>query len=163
MFDEKLTPLEAVAFAVRSEMESTSLYGKLIQKVRNPEVKRMLAELAEDEEQHRSGLMNLYRRMLGNEEPSIPMDDGRKKEWEIDPDADPLEIMTKARDKEMDSERFYQEAAKRVQDFKTRMFFIELAETERRHAIILDAQVRKLQADPHWFDRVDDKAVHMGP
>ena len=163
MFKETLTPLEAVAFAVRSEMESTHLYGKLIQKVRNPEVKRMLAELAEDEEGHRSGLMHLYRRMLGDEEPSIPMHDGRKKEWDIDPDADPLEIMTKARDKELDSERFYQEAAKRVQDFKTRMFFIELAETERRHAVILDAQVRQLQADPHWFDRVDDKAVHMGP
>ena len=163
MFDQKLTPLEALAFAVRSEMESTNLYGNLIQKVRNPKVKRMLAELAEDEEQHRSGLMHLYRRMLGDEEPSIPLHDGRKKEWDIEPDADdPLEIMTKARDKELDSERFYQEAAKRVQDFKTRMFFIELAETERRHAVILDAQVRKLQADPHWFDR-DDKAVHMGP
>jgi erythrin-vacuolar iron transport family protein len=163
MFNDKLTPLEAVAFAVRSEMESTNLYAKLIEKVRNPEVKRMLTELAEDEEEHRIGLMNLYRRMLGDEEPSIPLEDGRKKSWEIDPDAEPLLVMSKARDKELDSEQFYQDAAKRVQDFKTRMFFIELAETERRHAIVLGAQVEKLKADPHWFDRVDDKAVHMGP
>jgi rubrerythrin len=106
--------------------------------------------------------MRLYKRMLGDEEPSIPMEDGRKKEWDIDPDAEPLVVMTKARDKEMDSERFYQEAAKRVQDFKTRMFFIELAETERRHAIVLDAQVQKLQADPHWFER-EDGAIHVGP
>lgn len=162
MLNDKLTPLEAVAFAVRSEMESTNLYAKLIEKVRNPEVKRMLSELADDEEQHRMGLMNLYRRMLGGEEPSIPMEDGRKKEWDIDPDADPLVVMTKARDKELDSERFYQDAAKAVQDFKTRMFFIELAETERRHAVVLDAQVQKLQADPHWFEREDD-AVHLGP
>jgi rubrerythrin len=162
MLNEKLTPLEAVAFAVRSEMESTNLYAKLIEKVRNPEVKRILTELADDEEKHRVGLMNLYRRMLGGEEPSIPMEDGRKKEWDIDPDAEPLVVMTKARDKELDSELFYQEAAKRVQDFKTRMFFIELAETERRHAILLDAQVRKLQADPHWFER-EDQSVHLGP
>ncbi len=162
MLNEKLTPLEAVAFAVRSEMESTDLYAKLIEKVRNPEVKRILRDLAEDEEQHRMGLMRLYRRMLGDEEPSIPLEDGREKSWEIDPDAEPLVVMTKARDKELDSERFYQDAAKRVQDFKTRMFFIELAETERRHAVLLDAQVQKLQADPHWFDR-EDKAVHMGP
>jgi erythrin-vacuolar iron transport family protein len=162
MLNDKLTQLEAVAFAVRSEMESTNLYSKLIEKVRNPEVKRMLRDLAQDEEEHRLGLMRLYKRMLGDEEPSVPMEDGRKKEWDIDPDAEPLVIMTKARDKEMDSERFYQEAAKRVQDFKTRMFFIELAETERRHAIVLDAQVEKLRADPHWFDR-EDTAVHMGP
>jgi erythrin-vacuolar iron transport family protein len=162
MLNEKLTPLEAVSFAVRSEIESTNLYTKLIEKVRNPEVKRILADLAEDEEQHRLGLMNLYRRMLGREEPLIPQDDGRKKTWEIDPDASPLVVMTKARDKELDSERFYQDAAKRVQDFKTRMFFVELAETERRHALILEEQVQKLQADPHWFDR-EDKAIHMGP
>ena len=163
MLNDRLTPLEAVAFAVRSEMESTNLYAKLIKKVRNPEVPRMLRELAEDEEKHRLGLMNLYRGMLGDEEPSIPMEDGRTKEWEIDPDAEPLVVMTKARDKELDSERFYQDAATRVQDFKTRMFFIELADTERRHAIVLGAQVEKLRADPHWFDRADDKAVHMGP
>jgi len=162
MFNQTLTPLEAVAFAVRSEMESTDLYGKLIEKVRNPEVKRMLTDLAQDEEKHRVGLMSLYRRMLGDEEPSIPRDDGRKKEWDIDPDAEPLTVMKKARDKELDSELFYQEAAKRVQDFKTRMFFIELAETERRHAIVLDAQVEKLQADPHWFER-EDGAIHVGP
>ena len=162
MLNDKLTPLEAVAFAVRSEMESTHLYENLIRKVRNPEVKRMLQELADDEEKHRIGLMSLYRRMLGGEEPSIPAQDGREKSWDIDPDTEPLIVMTKARDKELDSERFYQDAAKRVQDFKTRMFFVELAETERRHAIVLDAQVQKLQADPHWFDR-EDKAVHMGP
>jgi rubrerythrin len=155
--------LEAVALAVRSEMESTDLYEKLTKRVKNPEVVAMLRELAADEEQHRVALMKLYEDMLEGQEPSIPASDGRKKEWDIDPDADFLTIMSKARDKEFDSERFYKKAAESVRDFKTRMFFLELAETERRHASALEKQVVKLQDDPHWFDRAEADQYHEGP
>ena len=64
MVDPRLTTLEAVALAVRSEIESTDLYEKLAQRVKNPEVKEILEDLAADEEKHRQGLMNLYQRML---------------------------------------------------------------------------------------------------
>lgn len=161
MVDRQLTMLEAVAMAVRSEIESTDLYEKLIPRVKNPSVQEMLQDLAADEEKHRASLMAMYEEMLEGQKPSIPTSDGRKKQWDIDPDADFLTIMTKARDKEYDSEAFYQNAAERVQDYKTRMFFIDLAETERRHAVVLQEQVEKLQADPHWFDRED--AFHEGP
>jgi rubrerythrin len=160
---EDLTPLEAVALAVRSEIESTDLYEKLTERVGNPQVKKLLTDLAQDEEKHRVGLMKLYQEMLGGEEPSVPTADGRKKQWDIDPEADFLTIMTKARDKELDSERFYKDAADKVRDYKTRMFFVELAQVERQHAVLLDKQVRKLQQDPHWFDRPEEESVHEGP
>jgi len=166
MVHRNLTPLEAVALAVRSEMESTDIYTKLIDRIRNPEVKQLFVDLAAEEDRHREGLMALYRKMLGGEEPSIPESDGREKEWDIDPEADFLTVMTKARDKEVDSEAFYQDAAEKVQDHKTRLFFIELAETERKHAVTLQKQVDKLKEDPHWFDREDAegyKPVHEGP
>lgn len=166
MVHRNLTPLEAVALAVRSEIESTDIYTKLIDRIRNPEVKQLFVDLAAEEDRHREHLMALYRKMLGGEEPSIPESDGRKKEWDIDPQADFLTVMTKARDKEYDSEAFYQDAAEKVTDHKTRLFFIELAETERKHAVVLQKQVEKLQEDPHWFDREDlegYKPVHEGP
>lgn len=163
MVHQDLTPLEAVALAVRSEMESTDLYAKLTKRVKNPEVVAMLKDLAADEEHHRMALMKLYEEMLEGQEPSIPSSDGRQKEWDIDPDADFLVIMTKARDKEYDSETFYKRAAETVRDYKTRMFFLELAETERRHASTLQKQVAKLQDDPHWFDRTESDQVHEGP
>jgi len=163
MVHRNLTPLEAVALAVRSEIESTDLYGKLTKRVRNPAVRDMLEEMAAEEEHHRASLMEIYRKMLGEESPSIPESDGRKKEWDIDPEADFLTIMTKARDKELDSEDFYTVAARKVADHKTRMFFIELAETERRHAVRLQKEVDRLKEDPHWFDRVEGQSVHEGP
>ncbi len=95
MVHEDLTPLEAVALAVRSEIESTNLYGKLTERVRNPEVKQLLLELAADEEHHRDALMKMYQNMLGSETPSVPESDGRKKEWDIDPEAEYLTIMIK--------------------------------------------------------------------
>ncbi len=174
MVHEDLTPLEAVALAVRSEIESTNLYAKVIERVRNPEVIRMLEEMAAEEEHHRDALLDLYREMLGGQDPSVPVSDGRMKEklteagetWDIDPNADFLTIMTKARDKELDSEEFYKNAAERVREHKTRTFFIELAETERKHAIRLQKEVERLEQDPHWFEREElegFKPVHEGP
>lgn len=166
MVDRNLTNLEAVALAVRSEMESNDLYEKLIDRVRNPAVVKILKELADDEEQHRQGLMNLYESMLGDQEPSIPATDGRDKDIHLDPEAEFIDVMKAARDKEYDSEAFYKNAAERVMDYKTRMFFLDLAETERRHAEVLQEQVKRLKEDPHWFDREDAqpfKSIHEGP
>lgn len=162
MVHRELTTLEAVALAVRSEMESTDLYGKLTERVVNPEVVAMLKELQSEEDQHKEALMRLYRSMLEGEEPSIPESDGRDKQWDIAPDADFLTIMTKARDKEYDSEAFYKNAAKKVQDHKTRAFFMDLAETERKHAARLQVQVEKLKEDPQWFERTETQ-YHEGP
>jgi rubrerythrin len=161
-----LTPLEAVALAVRSEIDSVNLYAKLTERVVNPEVKRLLTELAADEETHREGLLAVYREMLQGEEPVIPASDGRKKEWDLDPNADYHTVMARARDKEIDSESFYRAAAEKVREHKTRVFFLELAESERRHAVILQKQVERLEADPHWFDRAEAdeyKGTHEGP
>ena len=59
MVHRDLTTLEAVALAVRSEIESTNLYEKLVDRVKNPEVKKMLKDLAADEEMHRESLVPL--------------------------------------------------------------------------------------------------------
>jgi rubrerythrin len=163
LVDRNLTALEAVALAVRSEIESTDLYEKLTERVKNPQVVAMLRDLAADEEKHRVALMKLYEEMLEGEDPALPASDGRKKIWDLDPEADFLTVMTKARDKELDSETFYKKAAEGVVDYKTRMFFLDLAETERRHAVTLDEQVQKLKDDPHWFDREESRPFHEGP
>jgi rubrerythrin len=162
----KLTILEAVALAVRSEIESTNLYEKLAERVKNPKVKKVMQELAADEEKHRESFMALYEKMLNGEEPSIPQQDERGKKLDLPPEPDYLVIMTAARDKERSSEAFYKEAAKKVVDDRTRMFFLEVAESERLHAARLQRLVDKLKEDPHWFDR--DKAdpfkgMHVGP
>jgi rubrerythrin len=166
MLHEALTPLEAVALAVRSEVESINLYAKLTEIVRNPQVKELLTELAAEEEKHRTGLLAVYREMLQGEEPVLPVSDGRRKSWNLAPGVDFLDVMARARDKEIASEAFYRDAAARVRDEKTRVFLLELAESERKHAVALQRQVEKLERDPYWFDRVaaeDHRGVHEGP
>ena len=166
MVHRELTTLEAVALAIRSEINSTCLYADLARKVKNSAVRTILTDLEADEERHREGLMLLYRKMLGDEEPSIPADDGRGKKIELGPDADYLAIMNAARDKEHDSESFYKNAAEKVSDYKTRMFFLDIAESERQHAATLQRLVKGLEEDPHCFDREDAdpfKPFHVGP
>ena len=126
----------------------------------------MLEELARDEERHRVRLMKQYETILEGQEPSIPERDGRAKSIDLGDRPDYLRLVTAARDKELDSEAFYTEASEKVLDYKTRMFFLDLAESERKHAAVLQRQVEKLQEDPHWFDREDDdpfKPIREGP
>ena len=153
MVDRNLTMLEAVALAVRSEIDSTDLYGQLAERVKNDGVRVILEELARDEEAHRIGLMRLYEKLLEGQEPSIPGRGGRTESMELGDTPDFLAVMTAARDKELDSEAFYKEASEKVLDYKTRMFFLDLAESERKHAATLQKQVEKLQDDPQWCDR----------
>ena len=166
MVHRELTTLEAVALAVRSEIESTQLYTELARKVKNRAVQKVLKDLGADEERHRRVLMELYEEMLGGEEPSIPADDGREKKIKLDPDADYRSVIVAARDKELSSEEFYKRAAGNVTDYKTRMFFLDVAESERYHAATLQKLVASLEEDPHCFDREDAdpfKPFHVGP
>jgi rubrerythrin len=166
MVHRELTTLEAVALAVRSEIESTHLYADLAKRVKNPAVCDVLKQLAADEEHHRQSLMELYESMLGGEEPSIPETDGREKNIELSADAEYRTVIVAARDKERDSEEFYRNAADRVRDHKTRMFFLDVAESERAHAATLQQLADRLQEDPHCFDREDAdpfKPMHVGP
>ena len=166
MVHRELTTLEAVAIAVRSEIDSTNLYVDLARRVKNPSVRQVLNGLAADEERHRQELMKLYEEMLCGQEPSIPEEDGRDKKIDLGPDAEYQAIILAARDKENDSEAFYQKASERVTDYKTRMFFLEVAESERHHAGTLQALADRLEEDPHFFDREDAdpfKPFHVGP
>lgn len=162
MVDRALTSLEALALAVRSEIESTHLYDALASRAENPEARRLLRELAADEESHRAALMKRYRRLLGDQEPSIPLDDGRDKRVSLGADADYEAVIRGAHAKEVVSELFYKKAALEVNEFKTRAFFLDLAETERQHAVALGRMLKQLMKDPHWLDR-KEQAVHEGP
>ena len=166
MVDPRLTTLEAVALAVRSEIESTDLYENLAQRVKNPEVKTVLTDLAADEERHRIGLMSLYTRMLGDQEPALPSGDGRQKTLDLPENPDYADVITAARDKEVDSENFYKNAAENVTEYRTRMFFLDVAESERKHAATLQKLLDRLKEDPHWFEREEAdpyKGQHVGP
>jgi rubrerythrin len=164
--DPKLTILEAVALAVRSEIESTELYAELADRVRNPEVKKLMRALAADEEKHRESLMALHEKLLAGKEPSIPRQDGRATTMELPSEPDYLAVVTAARDKEKISEAFYKAAADQVDDEKARMFFLEVAEAERVHAARLQRLVDKLEEDPRWPEREQagsGKGMHTGP
>lgn len=166
MVHRELTTLEAVALAVRSEINSTNLYVDLAKKVKNPSVRQVLNELAADEERHRQTLMKMYGEMLGGQEPSIPEEDGRGKKIELGPSVEYKAVILAAVAKERDSEDFYQKAAENVTDYKTRMFFLETAENERHHATTLQQLADRLEEDPHCFDREDAdpfKPMHVGP
>jgi rubrerythrin len=72
MVGRALANIEAVARAVRIEIEFAELYAALASRARNPDAKKLLRAMASDEELHLIELTDLYEGMLEGEESSIP-------------------------------------------------------------------------------------------
>lgn len=164
MVQANLTALEAVALAVRSEIESTRVYVRLARRVKNPAVREMLEHLAEEEAEQERDLHALYRTLRRGGPPAFPEQDAPERRVRLDPDtAEVADVVAAARDGEQGRESFYRNAAARIGDYKTRMFFRMLAERERHHAIALQEQLEELTRDPAWFEREETEAFYLGP
>ena len=162
MVGRAIANLEAVASAVRVEIEFAELYAALANRARNPDARKLLRAMASDEELHRSELMDLYEEMLEGQGPSIPPTQ-RERGTALDATDDCQTVFEVAYAKELDAERFYREAAQWAIDSKTRLLFLTLAETENAHAASLRKVLSRLKQDPGWLERWDDASTHGGP
>ena len=162
MVGRAIANLEAVASAVRVEIEFAELYAALANRARNPDARKLLRAMASDEELHRSELMDLYEEMLEGQGPSIPPTK-RKQEVPLAVEGDYLSVFEAAHAKELDAERSYREAAQRASDYKKRLLFLTLAETESAHAASIRKVLTRLKRDPHWLDRWDAPSIRRGP
>jgi len=162
MTGRALENLKAVASAVRVEIEFAELYAALANRARNPVAKKLLRAMASDEEIHRIELMDLYEGMAEGQEASIPPS-RPKRDKNLGTEADTMRVFEGAYAKELDAERSYRQAAERVIDYKMRILFLTLAETQRGHADSLRQVMTRLKRDPHWLDRRDPGSIHGGP
>jgi len=163
MVQANLTALEAVALAVGSEVDATRVYLRLARRVKNPAVRDMLERLAAEEAEQEKNLRTLYR-TLRNGRPPAPLHEGGGRRVRLNPDsAEVADVIAAARDGEQGREAFYRNAAARIADYRTRMFFRLLAEQERHHAAALQEQLEELTRDPRWFEREEAQAFYLGP
>ncbi|MGQ7844283.1 iron exporter MbfA [Granulosicoccus sp. 3-233] len=134
-----LSEQEILALAISSEEDDMRIYRSYADGLRDsyPDSARIFDGMAEEENRHRSLLIELHKRRFGNEIPLIRREHvrgyyERKPDWLVRPL--PL-ARTRAMAEEMETqaERFYRAAASRVQDADTRKLLGDLANAESRH------------------------------
>ncbi len=142
MIWQRVDELEALRIAIQSEIDSYHMYREAIKHVQDKQGKELLLALAEEEKRHRRELEREYARISGKRLLYINLPKKRRFLKEITPTATPLEILTVAIAQEKDSLEFFETAAQRTSNLGGKRVFERLAEEEKHHMEMLEAEYR---------------------
>ncbi len=136
---DDLTDAEILALAISSEEGAARAYLEFADRLRDeyPDSARMFNEMAQEEDEHRRRLIELFQRKFGEIIPPIRADDVRGLVQEV-PTGTALmagaEAMRRqARQMEANAARFYHQAASRTRDAAIRALLGDLAIAESAH------------------------------
>src|SRR5438876_3313487 len=144
-----LSEREILALAISSEEDDARIYGDVAEglKADYPATAEMFREMQREESEHRRGLTDLYRRRFGEHIPLIRRDDvkgfiRRRPVWLVRP-LGINAVRRLAETMELETRRFYEQAARRVSDASTRELLADMAEAERKHSDLAESLERK--------------------
>ena len=149
--------------AIRSEIDSKSVYETLANRVKNSVLKDRLLFLAGEEEKHRAYLESLYRQRFPDSELDIP-NKSPVPLPEVDASEERLlsEIIEDSMKAELAAEEFYKSLCDLFPDSKeVQKMLTILAEMEHGHYILLEKELENLKNfedyDTYW------PMMHSGP
>jgi rubrerythrin len=148
-----LTEREILALAISLEEEHERIYADYVEGFRDhfPATSKWFEEMRTEESGHRRRLIDLYRERFGEHIPLIRRHDVKgfvqaTSVWLTSPlrvDA----ARTAVEGMELEVRRFYERAATRVTDAKTRQLLSDLALEERKHAATAESLDRELRPE----------------
>jgi rubrerythrin len=150
---DSLSEREVLALAISLEEEDARIYEDLaagLQK-EHPQVADEFRKLRADEDGHRHRLLTLFRERFGDHVPLLRRTHirgfvAREPVWPDRP-VTPDEARGRAEVMEMETRRFYEAAAQRATDARTRQLLGDLAEEERKHARTAESLVTEALED----------------
>ncbi|WP_419731065.1 iron exporter MbfA [Lichenicola sp.] len=134
-----LTQAEILALAIANEEEDGRIYADFAHQLRDnfPDSAGIFSEMANEEQDHRRRLIDLYAERFGNHIPLVRRQDvagfaQRRAPWQVQHSGIDT-IRRHARQMELDAARFYRQAATRTSDPAIRKLLGDLAEAEDAH------------------------------
>lgn len=145
-----LSEREILALAIALEEEDGKIYGDFVDGLREsyPGSAKLFGEMQEEESEHRSRLLDLYRDKFGDHIPHIRREDvkgfvARRPVWLIRPLG--LNVVRKqAEIMELETRQFYERAAKQATEVSIRKLLGDLAIAERKHSAIAESLEERL-------------------
>jgi len=149
-------------YAMKMEMDGKSFYEEHAAKVDNPALKRILLELAKDEQKH----YNLFKAMRDGKPTTY--DEGSKttiltsiknvfedlkgQDGGFSFPADAKQIWEEAREIEKKSEAFYREKAKEMDSADQANVWNKIADEEHRHWVTMENVIGFLDRPEKWLE-----------
>jgi rubrerythrin len=141
---------EVLRKAIHSEVGTRLYYQKMAERAGDPEVRKRMLQLADEELLHRAKLERKYREIIGSDAP-----DPEPQTIELPFDVVSLDMgraLKMALERERDSESYFRFMAERVPNTELGRLFMELAEIEWKHKTDMQAEYDStVLADPEQF------------
>ncbi len=142
--------------AIKSEVDGYTFYDLLSKKATNPEAKRKLENLRDDEIGHKKVLCSLYEEHVGGEIGELP-DKGLSALAEVfrkgylDELKSEMEFINLAIEAELAATKYYDEHFKASDNAAVKSVFQRLADEENLHYELLMAEREALSGNYFWF------------
>lgn len=146
--------------AIKGEEDGYTFYNLLAEKATNPEAKRRLENLRNDEKRHKAVLVNLYKKYVGGEIGELPpkginalaqvFEKGRLKRLRSE-----IDYINLAIDAELAATKFYKEGKHLVDDKDFRQIMEQLEDEEHSHYELLMAEREAMSGNYYWFSTED--------
>jgi len=144
-----LSEREILAVAISLEEEDGRIYGEFAEGLRGnyPATAKLLEEMQAEESDHRTRLIEMYRKRFGDHIPLIRRQDvkgfvSRPAVWLVEP-IGPGAVRKSIDSMESETRRFYMLALQKVTDASTRQLLGDLAEAEAKHSAAADTIERQ--------------------
>lgn len=165
MVHRKITALEALGIAIRSELDAYDLYMNLAQRIKNPMAKKKILFLAEEEKKHQDLLEQSYKKWFPDVDLVLPPSilPRGKADHLFHKRTGLKEVIAYAIEQEKTSKEFFRKAAKKVVDIRGRHMLEYLAHVEQSHQNLLEAEYQMAMTDPQYLYTAGIDMVFIGP
>ncbi|MCP4684927.1 MAG: ferritin family protein [bacterium] len=142
--------------AIRGEEDGYKFYDLVAKKATNPEAKRKLEGLRDDEMRHKETLRAFYAKYVGGEVGELPekglsvLSDVFRKGHVHDLKSE-MEFLNLAIEAELAATKFYQEERNLIDDEEFGKVLDQLADEEHGHFELLQAEKDALGGNYNWF------------
>lgn len=147
---------ELLKRAIKGEKDGLRFYSLLAHKTENPEAKRKLQKLADDEKRHETTLIEIYEKLYGEEVGQLPreginalakfFDAGKAKEKHTE-----MQFIDLAIEAELSATNFYKETAANLENGDLKKICEDLADEEFSHYELLQAEKEAISGNYYWF------------
>ncbi len=151
--------MDIYKYAMQMEVDGRDFYLDMMKKTNNKGLKNILTMMADSEAKHYNVILDMQK----NDKTEFSADTEvltnaknifmkMKEEKDIDVDVSQAEFYKKALKTEADSRKFYLERADEEEDSHRKEIFLNLAEEERKHCVLLENMIGFVSQPADWLE-----------
>ena len=151
--------MDIYKYAMQMEVDGRDFYLDMMKKTNNKGLKNILTMMADSEAKHYNVILDMQK----NDKTEFSVDTEvltnvknifvkMKEEKEFDVDISQAEFYKKALKDEADARKFYLERADEEEDSHRKEIFLNLAEEERKHCVLLENMIGFVSQPADWLE-----------